>query len=189
MRKVVGVFLQTMVYNPIFPFEEQENIGQGRDLWCGDWWSIEIGKYFFEGEENYISYDMPRRLVGNKNFSKDKIVQAARIKRDTIEKLKQEAANFSEVAIVETARGLDSLMISSIADWKKIYVYHWTAFPTVSIATEKFLTPLFESKKIELSFINLVNGTEGDFIAISPYKTNEGFLTKAKKVFYNPCFE
>ena len=120
MRILAGEFIDHIMRNLIFPLEYQEHIGEGKDFWCLDWWIIEIGKYFFEGEVDYLRFPMARRLEGNTNFKKEEIVTICRQKVIDLEEL--ELTRSSKVLVFETCRGFDTKLVSNIKEWEKIYV-------------------------------------------------------------------
>ena len=120
MRILSGEFIGHVMRNLIFPLELQEHIGEGKNFWCLDWWIIEIGKYFFEGEEDYLRFPIARRLEGNGNFKREEIVEICRQKVSNLAELK--ATKSTEVLVFETCRGFDTKLVSNIKEWEKIYV-------------------------------------------------------------------
>jgi len=147
MRQLGGKFLQYMIYALIFPLNEQECYGTGKDFWCLDWWSIEVGKYFFEGEREYLRYPPARRLYGNSNFDKEKIAEASRKKAEVLKEIKEES--HSTVIVFETCRGLDTLLVSTLKEWEKIYVVIDSEFEQVRNKVVKFLSDLNNVEIVE----------------------------------------
>ena len=188
MRKIVNGFLQDIIYNLIFPLKEQEWIGEDQNFWCLDWWAIEIGKWFLEGEVNYLAYDSPRRLNNNRNFSKETISQAAIRKKQILEKLKEDK-EYNSVVVIETCRGLDTLLISQVKNWQNIYVYHWSDFPEVAKQTKRFLL-----KKLDgLIFLEKASGVieKEKYICICPEDYDEkgnGFVSHSSLILKTSNF-
>ena len=124
MREVYGNFLNSIIHELIFPLEEQEHIGFGKDFWCLDWWAIEIAKCLYEGKQKYLDYASPRRLEENINFNKKRIIETATGKIEALEEVRRISAdrNYSKVLVFETCRGLDTLLVFTIKQWDIIYV-------------------------------------------------------------------
>lgn len=137
MREISGKFLEYIIYNLIFPLELQEHIGEGKNFWCLDWWSIEIAKYFFEGEIDYLRFPIARRLEGNTNFKKEEIVEICRQKAANLAELK--VAVLSKVLVFETCRGFDTTLVSNIKEWEKIYVTNENKSKAVIDKTKEYL--------------------------------------------------
>lgn len=189
MRYHSGQFLQYLTYNLTFPMEGQELVRGEKHLWCLDWWIVEVAKCIYETAENYKHYSLPRRLRDNPYFQQNEILEAAEIKLQTIRELRD--GDFDRVAVVETMRGLDTILINSIKDWKQIYIYHWSDYPNVCKKTEEYLSKVCNTFLTDMRIIEKVNSVEGDFVAVSPYpaSTNQdSFLSKAKKVLDNKGF-
>lgn len=137
MRKISGDFIQYMLNRTIFPLEEQDHIGTGKDFWCLDWWIIEVCKYFFEGEYDYLRFPIARRLGGNKNFKKEVIVEAALSKVKAMEEMK--LLTTDKIIIFETCRGFDTVLATTVRDWSKIFVIITSEYPEVIKRTEEYL--------------------------------------------------
>jgi len=137
MRETAGNFINYMISNLIFPLENQEHIGEGKDLWVLDWWIIEVAKYFFEGELAYGRYPIARRLGGNNNFKKSEIIKAGRERTSIMEEMKSYA--FEKVAVLENCRGFNTLLASTAKDWDKIFVVIKSEYPDVVERTKGYL--------------------------------------------------
>jgi len=124
MREIVGRFLEYIIHDLIFPLEYQEYIGEGKDFWCLDWWAIEIAKYFFEGEIDYLRFPIAKRLEGNNNFRKDDIVVLGRRKIITLGNIQKisDKKGYKEVLVFETCRGFDTTLVNTVQEWDKIFV-------------------------------------------------------------------
>lgn len=141
MRELSGKFLEHMIYNLIFPLTEQEHIGEGKDFWCLDYWAIEIGKYFFEGEVDYLRFPIARRLEGNTNFRKDDIAELGRRKIHALSGVEKISTKhkYSEVMVFETCRGFDTMLVADLMEWDKIYVTIEYKSKVVIDKTKEFL--------------------------------------------------
>jgi len=137
LRILAADFIDYMIQNLIFPLEYQEHIGEGKDLWCLDWWIIEIAKYFFEGEVDYLRFPKARRLENNDNFNKEDIVEICRQKMIDLEEL--ELTRSSKVLVFETCRGFDTKLVSNIKEWEKIYVVDENKSKAVIDKTKEYL--------------------------------------------------
>lgn len=188
-RDICHRFLHDMIGNPVYPVEEQECVGNRfTNFWCLDWWTIEVAKCIFEGSINYLVYKPPKRLIDNPFFSRKDITETVIYKLNMLQEL--ENSDFDRVAIIETARGLDTILVNSVKKWEQIYVYHWSDYPEVTKITEHYLTEGRDALK-NIRFINKVNSVEGDFVAVSPYTASnnpDSFLSKAKEVVDNKGF-
>ena len=137
MRETAGNFINHMISNLIFPLEDQDYYGEGKDFWCLDWWIVELAKYFFEGEVAYMRYPIARRLEGNTNFDKDKILKAAKSRVSSMEEMK--LYGFDKIAVLENCRGLDTTLAVTCKDWSKIYVIIASEYPVVIEKTKLYL--------------------------------------------------
>lgn len=136
MREVAGNFINYMLSSWIFPLELQDNVGEGKDFWCLDWWVIEVAKYFFEGEEAYLRYPIARRLEGNNNFKKENILRAAKTKLGAMEEMK---TSTTRLLVMETCRGFDTLLATTVKEWANIYVVVQSDYPEVVNKTRDYL--------------------------------------------------
>ena len=137
MRETAGNFINHMISNLIFPLEDQDHYGEGKDFWCLDWFVVEVTKYFFEGEVAYMRYPIARRLSGNDNFVKDKIREAALSRISAMEEMKLHSSG--KVAVLENCRGLDTLLATTVKEWDKIYVIIHSEYPVVIEKTKLYL--------------------------------------------------
>jgi len=147
MRQTAGNFINHVISNLIFPLEDQEHIMvNGNVDWCLDWWVIEIGKYFFEGEEAYMRYPIARRLEGSKNFDKELIRKACRKRQSFLNDMK---VSSSDTLIVdEFCRGFDTTLAMWIKEWKKAYVIIQSSMPDVISKTTTYLKLKFPTVEI-----------------------------------------
>ena len=137
MRETAGNFVNHMISNLIFPLEDQDHYGEGKDFWCLDWWITEITKYFFEGEVAYMRYPIARRLNGNDNFVKERIKEAAHSRISAMDEMKLHSSN--KIAVLENCRGLDTLLATTVREWGKIYVIIHSDYPVVIEKTKIYL--------------------------------------------------
>ena len=137
MRETAGNFINHIISNLIFPLEDQDHYGEGKDFWCLDWFVVEVTKYFFEGEVAYARYPIARRLTGNDNFKKEEIIKVSHSKISSMEEMK--LYGFNKVAILETCRGFDTVLASTIKDWEKMYVIIHSEYPVVIEKTKLYL--------------------------------------------------
>jgi len=137
MRILAGEFIGHVMKGLIFPLEDQEHIGEGKNLWCLDWWVIEIGKYFFEGEVDYVRFPLARRCENNDNFKKKDIVTICKHKEANLEQLKLSTS--TKVLVFETCRGFDTKLVSNIKEWDTIYVTHENRSKAAIEKTELYL--------------------------------------------------
>ena len=160
MRTIAGEFIQNVQGSLIFPLEEQEHIGNGKDFWCFDWWVIEIAKFFFEGEAEYRRFPRARRLLDNTNLDRDEIVRLGRQRNDILIGAKKAVAGgIKEIVVYESCRGFDSLL-ASIAGFKNIYVIIDSEFPMV---VEKTRNYLLRPKSTDDHFKLEIIKTNGEF--------------------------
>lgn len=153
MKMIAGNFVNYTISNLIFPLEEQDHIGFSKDFWCLDWWVVEICKYFFEGEEGYLRFPIARRLIGNNNFRKEDIVEAALSRIEMVEKAR--SLDSGNIGIIEKARGLDTAMVNSLKSWDKIMVFIESDYDQVINKTKEYL----------LRFPNVEILCEGDLVS------------------------
>ena len=69
-------FCQEIIGNPR-PMNAQTSKREGAYLWCDDWETIEILKYFFLGKDVYLTEPPPNRLKNNPLWSKEEIAKKA----------------------------------------------------------------------------------------------------------------
>jgi len=120
--RALKIFNQSITMRPI-PIDQQEVIRNGKDIWCADWWTIEVLKCLFNGEEMYRADPPPNRLKHNKLWSMEQIVTAKDAKLGML-KLLGENKDFSDTLwICEVGRGIDILLASFVKPWKKIVCY------------------------------------------------------------------
>lgn len=116
------IFTQSITMRPV-PIDKQEAVRNGKDIWCADWWTIEVLKCLFNGEAVYRVDPPPNRLKNNKIWSMEQIVSNANQKLQMM-KLLEENKDFSDTLYVcEVGRGIDILLASFIKPWKKIVCY------------------------------------------------------------------
>lgn len=162
MKKLSGDFIHHLTSSLIFPLDEQDHIGTGKDFWCLDWWIIEICKYFFEGEKGYLHFPIARRLIGNNIFKKEDIVN---ICRERYEILNSPILRLPDtVCVIEGCRGLDTIMINSVREWKKIYVIIDSKYPQVIGKTTKYLE--------RFSNVEIIKSIDEDIAIINFAKIN-----------------
>lgn len=117
---IIGEFLKYTLLN-LLPRDKQEARGEGKDFWCADYWTLEVAKCLYIGNERYMNDPLPRRLEGNGGFSRNEIMAAADVKRSMIKFL----SSFGEdnLLVGEVGRGLDILVAIIFEQWNKIYCY------------------------------------------------------------------
>lgn len=138
MKETSGNFIQYIMSNLIYPLENQDHIGTGKDFWCLDWWIIEICKYLFEGEVGYLRFPIARRLIGNNNFKKADIVKIITNKIEVVEEMK--LVSSKNVVVIETSRGFDTVLARTAKEWDKIYVSIVSDYPEVIRNTKEYLS-------------------------------------------------
>ena len=117
---IIGEFLKYTLIN-LLSRDEQEARGEGKDYWCADYWTLEVAKCLYIGNERYMNDPLPRRLEGNKGFSRNEIMAAADVKRSVIKFL--DAYGGDSLLVCEVGRGLDILVAIILKQWEKIYCY------------------------------------------------------------------
>lgn len=116
------IFNQSITMRPI-PIDKQEAARKGKDIWCADWWTIEVLKCLFNGEETYRLDPPPNRLKNNKIWSMEQIITSKNFKMNMM-KLLEENKDFSDTLwVCEAGRGIDILLASFVKPWKKIVCY------------------------------------------------------------------
>jgi len=135
MRETAGNFINHVISNPIFPFENQEHIiVDGKVDWCLDWWVTEIGKYFFEGEEAYMRYPIARRLEGCKNFDKKSIRKACLNRINRMEEIDNPV-----IVVYENCRGFNTVLVKFAGKFDRVYGRIQNEFPEVVKKTSEYL--------------------------------------------------
>jgi len=147
MKMIAGNFVNYIISNLTFPLEEQDHMESGKDFWCLDWWVIEICKYFFEGEEGYLRFPIARRLIGNRSFRKEDIVEATLSRIEMVEQVKELDSN--NIIVIEKARGLDTAMVNSLKNWDNITVFVKNTYPQVVEKTKGYLSQFSNVKVVE----------------------------------------
>jgi len=109
----------------LLPLYDQHHVGKGKDFWCVDWWTIEVGKFLFNGEETYLGDPPPYRLRNNKNFAKEKIIEDGKVKLAMFETLKKIKDSADTLLVCEVGRGLELILAHFVKKWKKIYCYDY----------------------------------------------------------------
>lgn len=116
------ILTQSITMRPL-PMDKQESVKRGKDIWCADWWTIEVLKCLFHGESVYRQDPPPNRLKHNIIWSMEEICSSAENKRSMV-KLLRENINFSDnLFICEVGRGIDLLLASFVKQWKRISCY------------------------------------------------------------------
>ena len=67
-RDQLAKFLQFTQYN-LLDKDGQETCGYFPHLWLSDYWTLEVTKCLYLGNETYLSDPIPRRLIDNPHFS------------------------------------------------------------------------------------------------------------------------
>jgi len=134
-----GDFIQYLMNSLIFPLEDQDHMGEGKNFWCLDWWVIEICKYLFEGEVGYLRFPKARRLECNNNFKKELIVEAVLNKLQALEEMKNLPPDADCIFVSETCRGFDTMLATTVKDWGSIFVSITSEFPEVIKKTKEYL--------------------------------------------------
>ena len=165
MRILSGEFIGHIMRNLIFPLEYQEHIGEGKDFWCLDWWVIEICKYFFEGEVDYLRFPIARRLEGNTNFKRKEIVEICRQK--VIDLAGLENTTSTKVLVFETCRGFDTKLVSNIKKWEKIYVTDENKSKVVIEKTKEYLQ--------DFDNVELIDGNTFNYEKPLPWMKSNSF--------------
>jgi hypothetical protein len=120
--RALKIFNQSITMRPI-PIDQQEAVRNGKDIWCADWWTIEVLKCLFNCEEMYRLDPPPNRLKHNKIWSMEQIITAKDAKLGML-KLLEENKDFSDTLwVCEVGRGIDILLASFVKPWKKIVCY------------------------------------------------------------------
>jgi hypothetical protein len=88
-------YCQEIIDNPR-PIDGQPHVRGSGCLWCEDWKIIEYLKYFFNGEEMYLSDPPPKRLKNNPLWSKAEIIKEARIAATKLKTAKDIIEKFRE---------------------------------------------------------------------------------------------
>jgi hypothetical protein len=115
-------FTQFVTFN-LLPLYEQKSKGKGKDFWCTDWWTIEVGKYLFNGEETYMGDPPPYRLRDNTNFDKKKIIKDGNVKLATFEALQQVKDSADNLFVCKVGRGLELVLANFVKKWNKVLCY------------------------------------------------------------------
>jgi len=109
----------------LVPLYDQHYVGEGKNFWCVDWWTIEVAKYLFNGKEIYLNDPPPWRLRNNRNFNKEMIIKDGDIKLSMFEALKEVKDSTDNLLICEVGRGLELVFANHIKKWKTIYCYDY----------------------------------------------------------------
>ena len=115
----LGNFIKHIQYQP-FPFENQRCFGDPKEMFLEDHFTIELAKYFYIGEERYMSEPIPRRLICTKSFSQEVIKDICEEKKETIVQDKNSIDGSSILRIHNVGRGLDLILLTEISNWEEI---------------------------------------------------------------------
>jgi len=116
-------FVQFVQTN-LLPIHEQKHVGElGKDFFCVDWWTIEVCKCLFNGEQMYVEDPPPWRLRDNKNFDKQKIIKDAKKRLETIEMLKLKHSEKEILIIHNVGRGLELVLANHFKQWDRAICY------------------------------------------------------------------
>ena len=91
--------------------------------WCADWWTIEVLKLLFLGEEVYLRELPPRRLRNNPSFSSGNLVIDGQRKLQMLQCLRGNTSFSDTLVVCEVGRGIDILLSSFAKSWKNYIVY------------------------------------------------------------------
>lgn len=120
-NEIVANFIKFIQYN-LLPRDMQEARGKGKDFWCADYWTLEVAKCLFIGNERYMNDPLPRRLEGNKSFGREEIIADSDTKLSMLNFLST-IKGPSNLLVCEVGRGLDILVAIIAKEWNKIYCY------------------------------------------------------------------
>lgn len=112
-------FLQNLLSSPL-PMDKQHSVRKDDKMWCDDWWSIEILKFFINGEQAYIGDPPPNRLKNNDLWEKNTIIRQSKEKLFMLENLKQVANEADNILIFNCCRGIDVGLVSLVKSWANI---------------------------------------------------------------------
>ena len=110
-------FCQSIIDRPL-ALDKQECVKRDGYVWCADWWTIEICKFLFNGEEAYAGDPPPNRLKNNPLFNKEHLVKSAKEKLAMLELLKANKDMTDNLFICEVGRGIDVVLAKLVKEWK-----------------------------------------------------------------------
>lgn len=142
----IGNFLQYTQYHLVYPMENQETCGGGKDFWCSDWWTIEVAKCLYIGEDRYLSEPIPRRLSDNNSFSQQDTIKAVNLKKRSLSCLSELKDVSSSLFIPQIGRGIDLLLANLIKSWKNIYCFDMVDY-------QKYLEECFHENTIHFKAV------------------------------------
>ncbi len=116
------IFNQSITMSPL-PIDKQEARTDGKHMWCADWWTIEVLKCLFNGEQGYRLDPPPNRLKNNYLWSQEEIIKNANAKIRMLDLLRENKDFSDTVFICEVGRGIDVLLASFVKPWTKIVCY------------------------------------------------------------------
>lgn len=115
-------FTQFVTTN-LVPLYEQKTRGEGKNFFCEDWWNIEVLKFLFNGKSMYLEDPPPWRLIGNKNFSKQEIIDDGEKRIAMFKTLEEVKDSTDNILFCEVGRGIDIILANWIKKWKRILCY------------------------------------------------------------------
>lgn len=118
----IKLLCQNITMRPL-PLDKQESVRDGNHVWCADWWTIEVCKFLFHGEQTYLLDPPPNRLKNNPCWNMKTIVNCGTFKLIMYEELKKNLGFADTVLICEVGRGLDIIIADLLKKWKKIICY------------------------------------------------------------------
>lgn len=146
-NEMVANFIKHIQYN-LLPRDMQEACGKGKDFWCADYWTLEVAKCLFIGNERYMNDPLPRRLENNKSFGKEEIIADSDAKLSMLNFLST-IKGPNNLLICEVGRGLDILVAIIAKKWNKIYCYDHNGL------YESLLRMFFESYGSKIIFTKI----------------------------------
>jgi hypothetical protein len=105
----------------------QESVIRDGHAWCADWWTIEMGRYFLLGEDEYRK-QKSEFLEHNSLETKDEIINEFEHKKLMLKVLESHKDFSDKVLFCEVGRGLDIVLTSAIKNWSKITCYDGNNF-------------------------------------------------------------
>lgn len=112
--------IKSINYYPVFPLENQICKGSGKNFWCTDYRDLEILKCWYIGFDAYRNNPIPRRLIGNVNFSIDKIIEESKKRIERMQEIEAKSELYDSIYISNVGRGTDVVLALLVKDWDHI---------------------------------------------------------------------
>jgi len=122
----LGNFIKSIMHSP-FPYDRQRHFGAESDGFTEDLFTIEMAKYFYIGEEAYMSDPTPRRLACTSSFSVKRIVLEC---KDLSKQIRTagDALDFSSNGLTlhvrNAGRGLGLILLTECYEWNFMHIIH-----------------------------------------------------------------